>query len=446
MDGEAPETPVTVPLEDALDLHSFRPGETAAAVAAYVEAAAAAGFREVRLIHGRGIGVQRDDRAAGPRAFPARLSFADATPERGGWGATVARLAPPGQERRRPPRPRDRRRGPGGHRARRRGRDRRGLPPERSSSSSAATRTPARSGSSIRRPSSSRRTTRVFPRSARASCASRTRARARRSRTSTARSRTTASTCATTKPVGAIRPRDGFFLVETPTATYRAKTCAIAIGILGRPQKPDWPIPPPAQGEDHVRRHVRSRSGTRTSSSWAAATPPPSTSQYLVQEGCRVVLSYRGDSFHRMNDINRDSLESLEDAGPARSSSPASNVAHVESDEGRPRVLFARGQADARDVRPRRPRARRHDARELPQDDRHRFRRRRRPSSGRLRDVDSRPLPRRRPDRGKDGRLDRRARSTPRTTRCARSARGISTARSRRAAARPEPRYCTGFR
>ena len=41
--------------------------------------------------------------------------------------------------------------------------------------------------------------------------------------------------------VHAIRPRAGHFLVETPKGTYRAKTCAIAIGILGRPMKPDWP-------------------------------------------------------------------------------------------------------------------------------------------------------------------------------------------------------------
>jgi dsDNA-specific endonuclease/ATPase MutS2 len=92
MDGEAPETPVTVPLEDALDLHTFRPGETAAAVAAYVEAAAAHGFREVRLIHGRGIGVQRTIVRRALERSEHVLSFADATPERGGWGATVATL------------------------------------------------------------------------------------------------------------------------------------------------------------------------------------------------------------------------------------------------------------------------------------------------------------------------------------------------------------------
>jgi DNA-nicking Smr family endonuclease len=92
MGPDAPETPVTLPVEDALDLHSFRPGETAAAVSEYVAAAAAKGFREVRLIHGRGIGVQRSIVRRALERSPHVLSFADATPERGGWGATVAVL------------------------------------------------------------------------------------------------------------------------------------------------------------------------------------------------------------------------------------------------------------------------------------------------------------------------------------------------------------------
>src|SRR6185503_13342381 len=52
--------PVDIPIEDALDLHYFVPREIPDVVEAYLEAAAAAGFREVRLIHGRGIGVQRE--------------------------------------------------------------------------------------------------------------------------------------------------------------------------------------------------------------------------------------------------------------------------------------------------------------------------------------------------------------------------------------------------
>jgi len=77
-----------LPIEDSLDLHSFHPRDTRSVVAEYLDAAAAK-FREVRLIHGRGIGVQREI----VRALLERREdvdrFFDAPPERGGWGATV---------------------------------------------------------------------------------------------------------------------------------------------------------------------------------------------------------------------------------------------------------------------------------------------------------------------------------------------------------------------
>src|SRR5262245_50149255 len=59
MDDDADVPPVVVPIEDAIDLHPFAPREIPSVVASYLEAAAAAGFHEVRLIHGRGTGVQR---------------------------------------------------------------------------------------------------------------------------------------------------------------------------------------------------------------------------------------------------------------------------------------------------------------------------------------------------------------------------------------------------
>jgi dsDNA-specific endonuclease/ATPase MutS2 len=85
--------PVAVPIEDSLDLHPFRPEETASVVEEYVAAAHEKGFGEVRLIHGRGIGVQREIVRKTLARSPLVVSFEDATPERGGWGATVARLA-----------------------------------------------------------------------------------------------------------------------------------------------------------------------------------------------------------------------------------------------------------------------------------------------------------------------------------------------------------------
>jgi dsDNA-specific endonuclease/ATPase MutS2 len=88
----AGDDPVAIPIEDALDLHPFRPDETAGVVADYVEAAAAKGLREVRLIHGRGRGVQREIVRRALERSRHVLSFEDATPDRGGWGATVVRL------------------------------------------------------------------------------------------------------------------------------------------------------------------------------------------------------------------------------------------------------------------------------------------------------------------------------------------------------------------
>jgi dsDNA-specific endonuclease/ATPase MutS2 len=85
-------SPVEVPIEDALDLHHFRPAEIPSVVESYLEAAVEAGFTEVRIIHGRGRGVQRERVRSVLARHPAVAEFRDATPERGGPGATVARL------------------------------------------------------------------------------------------------------------------------------------------------------------------------------------------------------------------------------------------------------------------------------------------------------------------------------------------------------------------
>ncbi len=146
--------------------------------------------------------------------------------------------------------------------------------------------------------------------------------------------------------VHAIRPRDGHFLVETPSATYETKTCAIAIGILGRPRKPDWPVPAALKRHityDVTTTEIRSMDvlvigGGDSASEYA---------QYLVQEGCRVTLSYRGPDFHRMNRINSESLETLESRGQV-TVLRSSNVLRVEVDSGRPRAIFAEDSFPAR--------------------------------------------------------------------------------------------------
>jgi len=86
--------PVPIPIEDALDLHAFAPRDIPSVVAEYLEAAHRRGFGEVRLIHGRGRGVQRRIVQSVLAAHPLVAGFADAPPERGGWGATIVRLRP----------------------------------------------------------------------------------------------------------------------------------------------------------------------------------------------------------------------------------------------------------------------------------------------------------------------------------------------------------------
>ena len=86
------EEPIRVPIEDALDLHTFAPRDVASVVAEYLFAAHARALVEVRLIHGRGIGVQRAIVQSVLAAHPLVESYADAPPERGGAGATLVRL------------------------------------------------------------------------------------------------------------------------------------------------------------------------------------------------------------------------------------------------------------------------------------------------------------------------------------------------------------------
>jgi DNA-nicking Smr family endonuclease len=84
--------PFELPFEDFIDLHPFRPRDVRDVVDSYLEQAVEAGLEEVRLIHGRGIGVQREAIRALLERHPEVLGFHDAPPERGGWGATIVRL------------------------------------------------------------------------------------------------------------------------------------------------------------------------------------------------------------------------------------------------------------------------------------------------------------------------------------------------------------------
>lgn len=94
-DAESPfPEPVILPLEDVLDLHPFSPKEIRNVVEDYLTECCTAGCTTVRLIHGKGIGVQRERIRALLARLPYVRSFYDAPPEAGGWGATIVELTP----------------------------------------------------------------------------------------------------------------------------------------------------------------------------------------------------------------------------------------------------------------------------------------------------------------------------------------------------------------
>jgi DNA-nicking Smr family endonuclease len=87
---DGPSDLVHIPVEAELDLHAFAPRDVASVVAEYVTAAAQAGFREVRVVHGRGRGVQRGNVQSALDRHPCVEEFRDDTASH--LGATLVRL------------------------------------------------------------------------------------------------------------------------------------------------------------------------------------------------------------------------------------------------------------------------------------------------------------------------------------------------------------------
>jgi len=84
--------PIRIPITDVFDLHSIPPRDVKAVVEEYLREAHRLGFKALRIVHGRGIGVQREM----VRSVLARaefvVDFRDAPAEAGGWGATIVTL------------------------------------------------------------------------------------------------------------------------------------------------------------------------------------------------------------------------------------------------------------------------------------------------------------------------------------------------------------------
>ena len=84
--------PIRIPITDVFDLHTIPPRDVQAVVEEYLAEAHRLGFTALRIIHGRGIGVQREIVRAILARTPFVAEFRDAPAEAGGWGATIVTL------------------------------------------------------------------------------------------------------------------------------------------------------------------------------------------------------------------------------------------------------------------------------------------------------------------------------------------------------------------
>jgi thioredoxin reductase (NADPH) len=137
------------------------------------------------------------------------------------------------------------------------------------------------------------------------------------------------------------------FRVESSKGTYETRVLAIGIGIFGRPNKPKEYRFPPALKErllfDITSQHIEGEDVLVVGGGDTAAEYV----EYLRKQGNRVTLSYRGTEFKRPSEQNRATLLEMEQGGEVLILR-GSNITGVETDAGRPRVLFHEEQYEPR--------------------------------------------------------------------------------------------------
>jgi DNA-nicking Smr family endonuclease len=94
MMGDDPhvQDPIRIPIEDSIDLHTFSPKEIPSLLEEYLEECIKAGIYEVKIIHGKGMGYQRQRAHSFLSKSSLVQSFSIAPSTSGGWGATIALL------------------------------------------------------------------------------------------------------------------------------------------------------------------------------------------------------------------------------------------------------------------------------------------------------------------------------------------------------------------
>lgn len=137
------------------------------------------------------------------------------------------------------------------------------------------------------------------------------------------------------------------FFISTDKETYEAKIVVIAVGILGKPNKPEYKIP--ATLNEKVLFDVTSKEIKNSKVLVVGGGDSASEyCQYLHQLGNDVALSYRKVTFSRMNEINQKSLITLSDQGEVKLKLN-SNVSKIEDENGNPKVIFAENEDEAFD-------------------------------------------------------------------------------------------------
>ena len=138
------------------------------------------------------------------------------------------------------------------------------------------------------------------------------------------------------------RGDDGLFEITTPAAVYQAKVVVVAIGILGKPNVPDYKIPKAElRGRVHFDVTSEKLEGERALVVGGGDSAADYVN-YLVGRGFQVELSYRKPELTRMNQINLDEMESRRAEGKLALLMP-SDIERLEAFQGKARVIFKDG-------------------------------------------------------------------------------------------------------